>query len=93
MTRVHHLGDKIRHSHLRGATRTVDHGFHELPFTSLMSERRDNLPDLKIIQQRIASALLAHCEVAGYNLGLYSPPKEITEVRVTVAVMDQIRCV
>lgn len=69
----------------------ADHGFHELPFTSLTSERWDSLPDMKVIQQQIASSALAHCEVTGYNLGLYSPPKEIKELHVTVAAMDQIR--
>jgi hypothetical protein len=69
-----------------------DHCFYELPFTSVTSERWDSLPDMKVIEQQIASAALAHCEVAGYHLGLYSPPKEIKEVRITVAAMDQIQC-
>lgn len=71
----------------------MQHGFHELPFASLTSERWDSLPNLKLIEQQIASAALAHCEIAGYDLGLHSPPKEIREIRVTAAAVDQIQCI
>jgi hypothetical protein len=67
------------------------HGVHQLPFLSLTSERWDSLPDRSTMKQQIAAAALANCEVSGTAYGLYTPPHEIREVKLTDAAMDQIR--
>ena len=68
------------------------HNLYDLPFTSLTSERWESLPDFEAIKLQIASAAIAHCEVSEDTLGLYSPPDEIRNVRLTEAAADQIRC-
>lgn len=63
-----------------------------LNFTSLVPDRWDSLPDVEALKKQLASAAIAHSEVHGVALGLYSPPKEVRAVKITSAAADQIKC-
>jgi hypothetical protein len=70
-------------------------GQHELTalsFASLTTERWDSFPEIATISKQIGEAILAQSEVSGDNVGLYTPPDEIREVKLTVAALDQIKC-
>jgi hypothetical protein len=70
----------------------MSHKVHSLDFMSLVSESWDSFPDPEKLKKQIALAVLAHSELTDEALGLYAPPKEIREVRVTAAVFDQVKC-
>jgi hypothetical protein len=70
----------------------MSHKLLSLTFTSLVSESWDSLPDPERLKKQIAAAVLVHSELAQEELGLYAPPNEIREVRVTAAAVDQIIC-
>ncbi|WP_395065563.1 hypothetical protein [Paraburkholderia silvatlantica] len=63
-----------------------------LNFTSLVSERWNSLPDIENLKKQLAVAAIAHSELHGIELGLYAPPKEVREVKISAAAADQIRC-
>ena len=67
------------------------HKLQSVQFTSLTSESWESLPDMERLRQQIVLAVLAHSELTGESLGLYSPPKEIRQVLITNAAHDQIR--
>lgn len=68
------------------------HGLHSIQFTSVTSERWDSLPDADKLAVQIGQAVMAHSELSEEALGLYEPPDEIREVRLTQAVYDLVRC-
>jgi len=68
------------------------HALQDLPFNSVTPERWDTFPDVRGLERQIALATLAHCELTEEALGLYAPPKEVREVRLTHAAADQIQC-
>ena len=70
----------------------MSHNLLSLNFTSLVSESWDSLPDPERLKKQIAAAALVHSELTQEALGLYAPPMEMREVRVTAAAADQIRC-
>lgn len=70
----------------------MSHKVISLNFTSLIAERWDSLPDVEKLKAQLATAALAHSELNDIALGLYAPPKEVREVRITAAAADQIRC-
>lgn len=70
----------------------MSHKVYNFDFTSLVSESWNSFPDPEKLKKQIAVAVLAHSELSKEPLGLYTPPKEIREVRVTAAVFDQISC-
>ena len=68
----------------------MPHRLHSFEFTSFISESWDSFPNHEKLKKQIALAALAHSELTREALGLYAPPNEIREVRVTAAVLDQI---
>lgn len=70
----------------------MSHKLLSLNFTSVVSEGWESLPNLEKLKRQIATAVLAHSELTQEDLGMYAPPKEIREVRVTAAAGDQITC-
>lgn len=68
------------------------HGVHEIQFTSVTPEQWGTVPDADKLAAQIGQAVLAHSELSEVTLGLYQPPKEIREVRLTQAVHDLIHC-
>src|SRR4051812_2961092 len=64
----------------------VTHKVHSFNFASLTSESWGSFPQPEVLRRQIASAVLAHSEVAKEALGFYAPPKEIREVRIAAAV-------
>jgi hypothetical protein len=70
----------------------MSHKMHSLNFTSLMSESWDSFPDPEKLKKQISMAVLAHSELTEEALGLYTPPEEIKEIRVTAAAFDQVWC-
>ncbi|WP_374679684.1 hypothetical protein [Hydrocarboniphaga effusa] len=68
------------------------HQIISLSFTSLISERWSSFPNHEKLTKEIALAVLAHSELNEEALGLYAPPKEIKEIKVTNAAFDQIQC-
>ncbi|WP_124649062.1 hypothetical protein [Burkholderia stagnalis] len=70
----------------------MQHKTIPLDFTSIVSERWDSLPDVEKLKKQIAIAAVAHSELHEIELGLYAPPNEVREVKITAAAADQIRC-
>ncbi|MEM5332181.1 hypothetical protein VSR34_37670 [Paraburkholderia sp. JHI2823] len=68
------------------------HKVVSLNFTSLVSERWSGLPDIENLKKQLSVAVIAHSELYGVALGMYSPPKAIREVKISAAAADQIRC-
>jgi hypothetical protein len=68
------------------------HNVISLNFTSLVSVRWNSLPDIENLKKQLAIAVIAHSELHGIALGIYSPPKEVREVNISAAAADQIRC-
>lgn len=67
-------------------------GTSRFSFTSLDPNAWLGYPTQENLCEEIAQAVLAHSEVLEKPLGFYVPPDEIREVRITVAALDQIRC-
>ncbi|MCX4151742.1 MULTISPECIES: hypothetical protein [Paraburkholderia] len=63
-----------------------------LNFTSLVPDRWNSLPDVEGLKRQLASAAIAHSEVHGVELGLYAPPEQVREVKISAAAADQIQC-
>ncbi|WP_412530396.1 hypothetical protein [Burkholderia lata] len=61
-------------------------------FTSLVSDRWNSLPNIENLKKQLAIATLAHSELHGVALGLYIPPREVREVKISAAAADQIQC-
>lgn len=70
----------------------AQHELKALSFASLTAERWDSFPENAVISKQIGETILGQSEVSGNHVGFYAPPDEIREVRVTVAALDQIRC-
>lgn len=70
----------------------MSHRIINLNFTSFVSERWSSLPNQEKLAKEIALAVLAHSEISKESFGLYAPPNEIKDVKVTNAAFDQIQC-
>lgn len=70
----------------------TQHALKAFSFASLTAERWDSFPETATILKQVGEAILAQSEVSGEHLGFHAPPNEVREVRMTVAALDQIRC-
>jgi hypothetical protein len=70
----------------------MEHKIIAFNFTSLVPDDWASFPDFDKLKRQLATAVLAHSELTTTELGLYAPPAEIREVKITAAAADQIRC-